>query len=94
MGEEEDKDKDKDTLPRDQLANGPVLDRSCTDILCCLIFVAFLVGMVGACGYGYLKGDPMLLTTTWDGDAYGCGYNTSRLDYPYLYFPMIDYTKV
>jgi len=69
------------------------MDRSCTDILCCLIFVAFLVGMVGACGYGYLYGNPALLTTTWDGDRYGCGYNTSRLDYPYLYFPMIDYKE-
>lgn len=80
-------------MPKDQLNNGPVNDRSCTDILCCLIFVAFFVGMVGACGYGYLYGNPVLLTTPWDGDSLGCGLNVTREDYPYLYFPMIDYKK-
>ena len=98
MGEEDappedNKDKDKDTLPRDELGNGPVMNRGCTDILCCLIFIAFLTGMVGAGGYGYQYGDPILLATAWDGDGLGCGLNASRVDYPYLYFPMIDYKK-
>ena len=47
--------------------------------------------MVGACGYGYLYGNPALLATTWDGDKLGCGLNETRKDYPFLYFPMIDY---
>lgn len=85
-----DKDQEKNTLPTDQMANGPVPDRGCTDILCCLIFVAFLVGMVGSSGYGYLYGDPNLLLTSWDGLGRGCGYNDSVIDYPYLYFPTID----
>mgnify|MGYP007089933915 CR=1 FL=1 len=72
------------------MANGPVPDRSCTDILCCLIFIAFLVGMIGTSGYGYLYGDPELLLTSWDGNGRGCGYNTTTKDYPFLYFPTID----
>lgn len=63
-----DKDKEKDTLPRDQLNQGPVMDRGCTDILCCLIFVAFLVVFVGVAGYGFTNGDPVRLLTTWDAD--------------------------
>ena len=85
------KDNDKDTLPRSQLANGPVADRSCTDILCCLIFVAFAVVLVGVSGYGFANGDPMLLLTTWDADGNGCGYSPATKDYPFLYFPAIDY---
>jgi len=78
------------SVPTDEMANGPVQDRSCTDILCCLVFLAFLTGMVGCAGYGYLYGDPNLLLTTWDADGNGCGYNETTKDYPYLYYPMID----
>ena len=81
-----------DTLPRDELQNGPLNNRGCTDVLCCLIFLAFLVGMVGTSGYGYLYGDPELLLTTWDYDGNGCGYSDLTVDYPYLYFPTINYT--
>ena len=59
-------------------------------ILCCLIFLAFLTGMVGTAGYGFLYGDPYLLITTWDADENGCGYNETTKDYPFLYFPVID----
>ena len=81
---------DKNTLPTDKMGNGPVQDRSCTDILCCLVFVAFIVGMVGTSGYGFLYGKPELLLTAWDADGNGCGYNATTKDYPYLYFPSID----
>jgi len=77
-------------VPTDDMANGPVADRSCTDLLCCLIFLAFLTGLVGTAGYGYLYGDPKLLLTTWDADGNGCGYNETTKDYPYLYYPIVD----
>ena len=51
------------------MVNGPVQNRSCTDIICCCLFLAFCVGMVGTAGYGFLNGDPMLLLTTWDYDG-------------------------
>ena len=56
-GAEAGKHDKNDTLPRDELKNGPVYNRGCTDILCCLIFLAFIVGMIGTSGYGFLYGD-------------------------------------
>lgn len=72
------------------MKNGPVDNRSCTDVICCLVFLAFLVGMVGVSGYGVVYGDPMLFLTMWDADARGCGYDEVAEEYPYLYFPIID----
>ena len=77
-------------MPRDKLNNGPVADRGCTDILCCLIFIAFIVVFVGVGGYGYSNGDPIRLLTTWDYNGTGCGFDELTKDYPYLYFPAID----
>jgi hypothetical protein len=45
------------------------MNRSCTDCICCLIFVAFIAGMVGTAAYGFAKGDPKLLLTGWDADG-------------------------
>ena len=59
-------------------------------MICCLIFLAFLVGMVGTSGYGYLHGDVELLLTGLDADRNGCGYSKVTKDYPYLYFPTIS----
>ena len=71
--------------------NGPMSDdqRECTDLICCLVFLAFLVGMVGVSGYGIVYGNPALFLTMWDADGNGCGFNATK-DYPYLYYPMID----
>lgn len=71
----------------DELQNGPVMNRSCTDPICCLIFVAFILGMAAAAAYGFSKGNPNLLLTSWDADARGCGYTADTKDYPFLYFP-------
>ncbi len=49
--------------------NGPVSDRGCTDIICCLVFIAFIVGLCAACGYGLTNGDPALILTGWDSDG-------------------------
>ena len=38
------------------MGNGPVENRSCTDILCCLFFVAAVYAMIGVFGYGVNNG--------------------------------------
>jgi hypothetical protein len=77
------------------MKNGPLENRSCTDILCCLIFVAFMVGMVGCVGYGVTNGNPAKLGYAYDSEANGCGsestssstYGTlSYKTYKYMYF--------
>ena len=30
----------------------------------------------------------------WDADERGCGNDTAAIDYPYLYFPMINITEI
>lgn len=85
-----DKDKEKDTLPRSELQNGPIQNRGCTDILCCLIFVAFIVVLVGVGSYGLSNGKPMNLLTTFDTDGKMCGKSEGYTDYPLLYIPSFD----
>jgi len=61
----------KDNLPEKQ---GMVMDRICTDVIFCFIFVVFCVGMVGISGYALAMGDPMAVLTPFDSDGNRCGY--------------------
>ena len=72
---------------KDSFKNGPISKRSCTDIICCCVFIAAIVGFCGASAYGWQKGNPKLLILGWDSDGQGCGYTEAVKDYPYLYFP-------
>lgn len=80
------------------LKDGPVVNRKCTDCLCCMFFFLFAVGW-GMCGVtGYLRGDPEILTYPYDYDGNQCGAPGSKAEeYPFLYFPYpvpdcLDYT--
>ncbi|XP_076048718.1 choline transporter-like 2 isoform X2 [Oratosquilla oratoria] len=65
---------------------GPVKSRSCTDILCLLLFVAFLVGW-GVVGYfAATNGDPARLLYPTDSRGRVCGKDPDLLDKPYLLF--------
>lgn len=66
------------------LSNGPIDDRGCTDILFCLIFIGFIVGMVIVGILGFTKGNPNLLIYPYDENSRACGLNLPG--YPYLYF--------
>lgn len=72
---------------KDKLDKGPIMDRECTDKLCCLLFVVFVVGFVGILSFGLANGDPNKLGIAWDNDGRGCGYSPETVDYPYLYWP-------
>lgn len=37
-----------------KLKDGPIADRSCTDIICCFVFIAFWVGMGYCANMGLL----------------------------------------
>lgn len=66
------------------LNNGPVEDRSCRDILCCLIFIAFLGGCVVVAALGFSKGNPDLVLYPYDEEGNQCGLG-NMTDYPYIY---------
>jgi len=87
------KDEDLEPEVEDDIENGPVFKRHCTDILCCPLFIAFCVGMAWALAYGLSKGDPMKLLTLYDYDAHGCGYDDEVKDFDYIYWPNLDYSS-
>ena len=71
----------------DELKAGPIKKRSITDCLCCLVFIAGIVGFCAASAYGWQEGEPALLLLGWDSDRNGCGYSEATKDYKYLYWP-------
>ncbi|XP_032776973.2 choline transporter-like 2 [Daphnia magna] len=73
-------------LERELVYRGPVKNRSCTDVVCLVIFIAFLVGW-GIIGiYGFILGDPQRLL--YPTDSYGriCGVDEKLKDKPYLFY--------
>ena len=70
MGKEEE---DQGKITASELRNGPLAERGCTDVFCCLLFVAFSVASIGICIYGFSKGDPKRIITPYDGDNLACG---------------------
>ncbi|CAH1786106.1 unnamed protein product [Owenia fusiformis] len=54
--------------------NGPIANRGCTDIICCLLFIICILGM-GVVGYfAYSRGDPSKLLYPTDTAGNMCGY--------------------
>ena len=78
----------------DQLKNGPIADRTFTDLLIGFAFVAFCTGMVCASLYGWTYGDPAKLLIGWDSDRNGCGYSEVTKGFPYLYWPEMPNSKL
>ena len=48
-------------------------NRKCTDILCCLSFFIFLMGMLAISIFALSKGDPTKILTKFDSDGNQCG---------------------
>ena len=70
-------------------AKSPVANRGCTDILCCLVFVLYMVGMVVVAGIAFKEGAPKRLMYPTDSNGKICGVEI--LNKPYLHF--FDLTK-
>lgn len=81
------KDKEKYKYEADpSLDNGPCQERGCTDIICCIIFIAFFIAWIVIFSYGVAKGNPGNLLTPFDENGNGCGYSPGFTDYPSIYF--------
>lgn len=69
---------------------GPIKNRSCTDIICCLLFLIFFTGMIACTIIGYTRGDPYKLILPTDSKGQICGYTEAVKDKPYLvYFDIL-----
>ena len=86
--------KDEDLQPEvdKELENGPLYNRHCTDVICCPLFVIFIVGMAWAFIYGLSEGDPNKLVTLFDYDGNGCGYHSQTKDFDFIYWPDLSYS--
>ena len=84
MTEEEKKEEEA----RRDLNNGPTSDsnRSCRDLLCCLLFLGFIGGCVVVTIFGFSRGNPIALTYLYDENGVPCGKTgEAAVNYPYLY---------
>jgi len=66
----------------------PTQKRSCTDVLCALIFIVFIIATIVASIYGYIYGDLRNLFQPYDGQGTQCGKGNAT-NYPYLYWANI-----
>ena len=72
-----------------EVGNGPKhpYKRSCTDVLCCLLFIINVAVLIGFAMYGYTNGDANNVYRGVDQKSNICGgKNSSASAYPYVYF--------
>ena len=70
----------------DSYDQGPLEERGCTDIICCIVFVVFLCGFLGIAGFAFSKGNPKKVIAPYDPDHRACGLDKAVKDYKYIYF--------
>ena len=68
------------------ISNGLKEDRGCTDILCLLVWIAFLGSVVFLAVYGAKTGNIPKLIAPVNGDLQLCGAASDFKTYKYLYF--------
>ncbi|XP_078605309.1 choline transporter-like protein 4 isoform X3 [Branchiostoma floridae x Branchiostoma japonicum] len=64
---------------------GPIENRSCTDIICCLLFIIFIAGFLAVGILAWVHGDPKLLLYPTDSQGNLCG-NGNYASKPNLHF--------
>ncbi|CAG2236249.1 SLC44A2_4_5 [Mytilus edulis] len=84
--EEGKKEKQGEKRQYDPNFKGPIKNRSCTDIICCLLFIVFFTGMIICTVIGYTRGDPYKLILPTDSKGQICGYDAVVKDKPYLMY--------
>ncbi|KAL4219653.1 hypothetical protein ACF0H5_022225 [Mactra antiquata] len=76
-------------LKFDPKFRGPTSKRSCTDIICCLVFVIF-VGGLGVVGYfAFTFGNPRLLLYPMNSEKELCGFGTQKGKSYLLFYDLI-----
>ncbi|XP_063707419.1 choline transporter-like 2 isoform X2 [Culicoides brevitarsis] len=73
-------------LRYDPTFKGPLAKRSCTDIICLLIFIIFLCGWGFVAYFAYQHGDLNRLLVPSDSSGLRCGVDSEVLHKPYLLF--------
>lgn len=73
----------------DPTFNGPIKNRSCTDIICCIIFILFIAGYMIVGILAWLYGDPRQVIYPRNSTGSYCGFGPNE-DKPFvLYFDIL-----
>ncbi|KAM3134855.1 hypothetical protein pb186bvf_013024 [Paramecium bursaria] len=70
----------------ERLLNGPINERSCTDIICFLLFILSVAALAYISIQGYSKGKPDRLLALYDPNGSACGIDYPN--FPYLYWAL------
>jgi len=71
--------------------SGPIKNRSCTDLICCLIFTLYIAGMLIVGVLAFIWGNPMSLLNPTDSQGNVCGKTENVKNKPYLlYFDLTE----
>lgn len=68
-----------------ELKNGPLENRQCRDILCCLLFIANVLAMLFVFQESYANNNLNRMVAGYDMSKKACGVDYT--DYKYVYFP-------
>lgn len=83
----------KEPLEYEQnLKVGPSLKRGCTDVICAIIFIAYIVAMVIFAVIGFSKGNLTNIARPYDSAGNACGQGNA-LNFPFVYFPNLMLSK-
>lgn len=75
-------------IVNEELRDGPVSVRRCTDLFFLVVFILFLLSMFTVAGIGFVQGNPSLLLYPYDSSGNQCGRpDTVTSAYNYLYYP-------
>lgn len=70
----------------DPTFKGPIENRGCTDVICCLLFIACIGGLFVVGYLAWTQGNPVTLIKPTDTYGNICGSSESVADKQYLYF--------
>ncbi|KAF5300796.1 hypothetical protein FQR65_LT09099 [Abscondita terminalis] len=81
----------RDPLKYDPDFHGPLRYRSCTDVLCLMLFLVFIGCWIGIGLFAFVRGNPSVTFAPKDSQGARCGLDSHVIDKPYLFF--FDLTK-
>ncbi|XP_010793741.1 LOW QUALITY PROTEIN: choline transporter-like protein 5-B [Notothenia coriiceps] len=71
----------------DPTFRGPVHNRSCTDVVCCVVFIAFIIGYIALGTVAWIHGDPRKVVYPTDSRGQFCGQqNTPNANKAKLFY--------
>lgn len=69
---------------------GPTDDRRCTDLLCCILYLAFWAGLIVIAVVAFTRGNPDYIIYPFDSTGSQCGISPGYQNFKYVYFNQFD----